>query len=238
MDEAPNIFSYLPVSFKSEEEQAYIRFLWDAFESNYENGKYQFAFLAFHMLTMSFVYCNIWQIKQNAPKDFEKAMIGFSRDEKDLLKATSPFTFWVINERTIFRFFRLIDCDNGKIGQYVKLVDERNKAAHSNGQIFVNDQILIDRKIAETLRLVDEIQEQSRPLVLACYDRFLESADVETREHLSESDQLREILVHSNYFSRKDIEFCLDYDIGVLAGHEHYDGIRALHEALTAEYAA
>ena len=37
--------------------------LWDAFEMNYTNGKYQFAFLAYHMLTMSFVYFNIWQIK-------------------------------------------------------------------------------------------------------------------------------------------------------------------------------
>ena len=28
----------------------------DTFEMNYSHGKYQFAFLAHHMLTMSFVY--------------------------------------------------------------------------------------------------------------------------------------------------------------------------------------
>ena len=30
------------------------------------HAKYQFAFLAYHMLTMSFVYFNIWQIKPTA----------------------------------------------------------------------------------------------------------------------------------------------------------------------------
>jgi hypothetical protein len=40
-------------------------------------GSTKFAFLAYHMLTMSFVYFNIWQIKQNEPRDFEKGLIGF-----------------------------------------------------------------------------------------------------------------------------------------------------------------
>lgn len=44
---------------KSPREQDYIAFLWDAFETNYTHGKYQFVFLAYHMLTMSCVYFNI-----------------------------------------------------------------------------------------------------------------------------------------------------------------------------------
>lgn len=39
-----------------------------------------FAFLAHHMLTMSFVYFNIWQIKQTEPKDFAMGLIGFGKD--------------------------------------------------------------------------------------------------------------------------------------------------------------
>ncbi|MEP6637403.1 MAG: hypothetical protein ABJB97_11815, partial [Acidobacteriota bacterium] len=87
--------------------QAYIEFLWDAYQSNYENGKYQFAFLAYHMLTMCAVYFNIWQIKQNEPADFEKGLIGFGRDtEKELLEATSPFVFSTVNERSILRLLK------------------------------------------------------------------------------------------------------------------------------------
>jgi hypothetical protein len=70
MGEATELGYYLPLSFKSPKEQEYIEFLWDAFETNYTHSKYQFAFLAYHMLTMSFVYFNIWQIKQTEPKDF------------------------------------------------------------------------------------------------------------------------------------------------------------------------
>ena len=46
MEEAAELANYLPLSFKTESEQEYIQFLWEAFESNYENKKYQFAFLA------------------------------------------------------------------------------------------------------------------------------------------------------------------------------------------------
>ena len=70
MEEAAELANYLPLSFKSPKEQEYIEFLWDAFDTNYTHGKYQFAFLAYHMLTMSFIYFNIWQIKQTEPKDF------------------------------------------------------------------------------------------------------------------------------------------------------------------------
>ena len=94
MEEAAELADYLPLSFKTPKEQEYIEFLWDAFETNYAHGKYQFAFLAHHMLTMGFVCFNIWQIKQNEPKDFAKGLIGFSKDtEKDILGASSPFAF-------------------------------------------------------------------------------------------------------------------------------------------------
>ena len=56
MEEAAKLANYLPLSFKTRSEQEYIEFLWDAFESNYTHGKYQFALLAYHMLAMSFVY--------------------------------------------------------------------------------------------------------------------------------------------------------------------------------------
>lgn len=105
MEEAAELGNYLPLSFKTPKEQEYIGFLWDAFETNYTHGKYQFAFLAYHMLTMSFVYFNIWQIKQTVPEDFEKGLIGFGKDiEKTLLAASSPFVFSTVNERTMLRF--------------------------------------------------------------------------------------------------------------------------------------
>src|ERR1043165_7888459 len=137
MEEATELADYLPLSFKTPKEQEYIQFLWDAFETNYTHGKYQFAFLAYHMLTMCSVYFNIWQIKQTEPKQFAMSLIGFGKDiEKNLLQAQSPFVFSTVNERSILRFLKLIACDNTKIGTYAKLVDDRNETAHPNGNIF------------------------------------------------------------------------------------------------------
>ena len=47
MEEAAELANYLPLSFKTESNRQYVQFLWEAFESNYENKKCQFAFLAY-----------------------------------------------------------------------------------------------------------------------------------------------------------------------------------------------
>src|SRR4030066_151800 len=151
MEEAAELADYLPLSFKTSKEQEYIEFRGDAFETNHTHGKIQFPFLPYHMLTMSFVYFNIWQIKQTVPNDFEKGLIGFGKDiEKSLLGATSPFVFSSVNERTMLR----------------------------------------------------------------CYSNFLvESYDQEEREYSDDVDQIREVLIHENYLSQKDIELCAAFNI-------------------------
>lgn len=237
MDEAAELGNYLPLSFKSPKEQEYIEFLWDAFETNYTHGKYQFAFLAYHMLTMSCVYFNIWQIKQTRPGDFEKGLIGFARDEKALLEATSPFVFSAVNERTILRFLKLIACDNGRIGTYAKLVDDRNESAHPNGNIFYSTQEALDAKITEILRVVEEIQTHSRPVIEHCYREFLlQNHDPEGREYPEANDQIREVLIHANYMSQRDIEYCIAFDIESLKAEAGIEQIRAIHEALARAY--
>jgi len=68
------IFNYMPYLHKTFQEEEYINFLWDAFSANYEKEKYQFAFIGYHMLFMSFVYFSIWKIKIHREKDFAKAL--------------------------------------------------------------------------------------------------------------------------------------------------------------------
>jgi hypothetical protein len=76
MEDALELSTYLPLSYISPKEQEYIAFLWDAFETNYEHEKYQFAFLAYHMLTMSFrtwvgpeqMKATLWNAEKNLSK--------------------------------------------------------------------------------------------------------------------------------------------------------------------------
>jgi hypothetical protein len=239
MEEASELANFLPLSFKTQTEQEYIEFLWDAFETNYTHGKYQFAFLAYHMLTMSFIYFNIWQIKQTEPKDFAMGLIGFGKDiEKSLLEAKSPFVFSAVNERSIVRFLKLIACDNSKIGTYAKLVDDRNDSAHSNGNIFYSTKGAIDIKLNEILRVVDEIQTHSKPVIEHCYREFLfQNHDPDEREYPDPVDQIREILIHGNYLSQRDIDICLSFDVESLRDHQNFIDIAALHESLQGAYA-
>jgi len=238
MEEATELDNYLPLSYKSRSEQEYVAFLWDAFETNYTHEKHQFAFLAYHMLTMSFFYFNIWQIRQSWPEDFEKGLIGFRKDiEKNLLDATSPFVFSTVNERSILRLLKLIGCDNRKIGTYAKLVDDRNATAHPNGNIFFSTQAALDGKVREILRVVEEIQSQSRLVIERCYrDFLLQNNDPEEREYPDAADQIREVLIQGNYLSQRDIDICLGYDLSSLAEIEQYDEISQLHDALIAGY--
>ena len=238
MDEALELGNYLPLSFKTDSEQEYIAFLWDAFESNYTHGKYQFAFLAYHMLSMSFVYFNIWQIRQARTEDFEKGLIGFGKDvEKNLLGATSPFVFSTVKERSILRLLKLIACDNSKIGTYAKLVDDRNDTAHPNGNIFFSTQAAIEVKIAEILRVVDEIQTHSKPVIEHAYREFLlQNHDPDDREYPDATDQIREVLIHENFLSQKDIDICLGFDLASIADRPEIDSICTLHGVLKSEY--
>ncbi len=150
MEEAQMIFEYLPVSYKNPTEKEYVEFMWNTFMTNYNAEKYPFSFLSYHMLFMCFVYFEIWQIKENYAEDFQKAMVGFSKDvEKELLNSTTPFALCQVNESTVFRFLKLIGFENSDIGRFTKIVKERNDIAHSNGNIFYKNKESLEDKIIE-----------------------------------------------------------------------------------------
>lgn len=238
MENATDILDYLPITYKSQEEQDYINFLWESFECNYENGKFPFAYIAFHMIYMSFVYFEVWKVKENRKNVFENAMIGFNKDiEKNLLNATTPFAFWEIGESNFFRFLKLIGCDNNRIGNYKKSVDDRNNSAHSNGRVLFNDKITIDNKTKNILTFINEIQINSHSVIEECLIKFLkENLDSKTREYIDNEDQIREILINRNYLSQKDVNYLLTFDIKKLSEEKDYKKIRKLYKSFVEMY--
>ena len=238
MDDAVDLADYLPLSFKTPSEEEYIPFLWEVFEQNYNSGKYHFAFLAYHMLMMSFVYFKIWQIRESCPDEFEKGLIGFARDDdRKSLRDASPFTFSKVNERAVLRLFRLIGCEDNQIGTYRKLVDDRNDAAHANGNIYFRTQSAMDAKTRQVRHSVEEIQSHSQPMMSHCYEQFLlQSHNSDDREYPDTEDQVREVLIHGNYLSRKDIELCANFDTASLP-HDNKPAIENLHNTLRDIYA-
>jgi len=241
MEEALELGVYLPVSFKTQSEEQYVAFLWDAFESNYTSGKYEFASLAFHLLYMSFVSFSIWQIKLVRERDFRHALIGFqSESEAKLLEADSPFKFYdKLKESQIFRFLKLIGCNNEHVGEFAKFVKRRNKIAHPSGTVFFNDQASIDGEIREMMREVENIQQHMTPIVSEVYGRFLsESSDDEARSYSVPEEEIEASLIHKNYISTKDIEVCRAFDLQSLSDHPNLANIEILHRSLCDAYPA
>jgi len=226
MEDATELSNYLPLSFKTKSEEQYIQFLWDAFQSNYTDGKYEFASLAFHLLYMSFVSFSIWQIRLVREDDFKKALIGFQiESEAKLLDADTPFKFYEkLKESQIFRFLKLIGCANDQVGEFAKFVKRRNKIAHPSGTVFFNDQVSIDAEITEMMREVANIQLHMRPIIVEVYDRFLlECVGIEEREYSEPEQEIETRLIHRNYVSQKDISICLGFSVTVHAAHPQYN---------------
>jgi len=49
-------------------------------------------------------------------------------------------------------------------------------------------------------------------------------------------DQIDSALIHANYFSSKDIESALQFDIAILQGEAHYELMAQLFETFKQEY--
>ena len=50
-------------------------------------------------------------------------------------------------------------------------------------------------------------------------------------------DQIREVLIHGNYLSQKDIDICLGLDLYTMAHNADIASIRELHHVLGANFA-
>lgn len=237
MDEALELNEYLPYSMAAANEQSYLQFLWSAFESNYEQGRYEFASLAFHLLYMSFVSFSIWQIRLARPEAFHMAMVGFrAEDEGKITDCDSPFKFYdKLKESQIFRFLKLIGCNNEQVGEFAKFVKRRNKIAHPTGTVFFNDQQAIDEEIADMMREVCNIEQHMQPVIAELYQRFLiESAGAEELEYGTYAEELTANFVHNAYMSMADLRHCSTFDIATLADHPGQDALAGLHAEIDA----
>ncbi len=205
IEDAQAIFDYLPSYYRSEKEQEYLLFLWDAFKCNYENQKYQFAFIAYHMLFMLFTYFCVWKIKTVRHEDFSKCLIGcIDRHESDLMKVSDPFGFWVIGESQFIRFLRLIGLQD-RIGKYKEIIKLRNDSAHVNGNVYLNSQGQIDDKLNEILSYVEEIQRCMPRVLFSIFEKSLKEED-------SDFQQFEDDLLRKHYFSQQDMKACLAVD--------------------------
>lgn len=104
------------------------------------------------------------------------------------------------------------------------------------GTVFFNDRNGIDKGISEMMLEVDKIQQHMQQIIIEIYGRFLiDSANIDEREYSDPVDQIREVLIHGNYMSQKDINICFPFDLGTIADNPEIINIRELHDVLSAK---
>lgn len=233
IEDAQEILDYLPSEYQTAQEQEYISFLWDSFQSNYENGKYQFAFIAYHMLFMCFTYYSVWKLKKQWGNDFEKAIICLDNDTcTKLNNAEWPLAFAeieTIGESRMFRFLKLAGCGNAEIGEFTSIVKFRNDIAHANGHIFLKTSEALDEQVAKIISCTERIQASLNCVLDDIFTKFLsERSAAAFRESFEDTEQIEEFFIRENYLSTKDIERCLQFDISSLSSHPDYPLIETM----------
>ena len=85
--------------------------------------------------------------------------------------------------------------------------------------------------------MVNEIQKHSKFVIERCYEKFIiDSKNPEYREYIDNTDQIREVLIHENYLSKKDVEICISYDIAKFSKRRDFNNIKDLHDTLKREH--
>jgi len=232
-EDAQGILNYLPSEYKTTEELEYISFLWDSFESNYKNAKYQFAFIAYHMLFMSFTYYSIWKLKTHWKNDFAKAIIYLDNETCNKLhNAEWPLAFAeieAIGESRIFRFLKLAGCGNSEIGEFTSIVKSRNDVTHANGHIFYKTSEALDEQVSRIIKCIEKIQASLNCVLDDIFTKFLQERSAAVfREAFEDYEQFEEFLIRENYLSNKDIERCLRFDISSLSSHPDFPSIETM----------
>ena len=125
---------HLPID--DEEIENYFSKLSNTLNLNYKNNEFQFAYIALHLLFMTYLYNLVWQISKINVDYYKIASLfvrPFNGSEIDLNNIKSIFEFKDLPEKDVINFLHLIGLDNSYIGILKKQIEKRNSMAHASG---------------------------------------------------------------------------------------------------------
>jgi hypothetical protein len=152
---------FLPINPSDEEDVInYIRNVTNIISINYKYEQYQFAYFGIHLLLMTYIYCTAWKISQIEPERYRDAIVfarSYAGRENDLKieEVGSIFSYSLIPEKDIAKFFKIIDLDKSQVKRINDLVSERDFMAHATGQFEIVTEEIFSAK-AKNMLLVFE----------------------------------------------------------------------------------
>lgn len=248
-DEIYSLYDYLPVLYKDENEREYVQTLFKALTLSYSNGLYQFAYIQLHMIFMVCIYYLLLQLNISAPDELEKAIYYLSKDNraKDFYGGSNTRngelyfgSFAMLNESDVFLLLKISGIDSELQGELRKLVEERNKYAHANGNITITSQATIDKRISKYINTLERVQKLFRPIIEDMYLNTLANPDFSDSEnrlgYYDDNEQIQEELVKKFYLSKKELNVCRKVHISQLSEKDGFEDMKSLHIALCNYY--
>lgn len=243
------LYDYLPVLYKDENEREYVQTLFKALTLSYSNGLYQFAYIQLHMIFMVCIYYLLLQLNISTPAELEKAIYYLSKDNraKDFYGSSNTRngelyfgSFAMLNESDVFLLLKIAGMDPDLQGELRKLVEERNKYAHANGNITITSQATIDERISKYINTLERVQKLFKPIVEEVYLNTLVNPDFSDSEnrlgYYDDNEQLQEEFVKQFYSSKKELNVCRKVNINQLLEKDGFEDMKNLHIALCHYY--
>ena len=173
-------------------EAKYIKYLSDSFDklsnkindSDISDG---FAIIPFHLLFMTALHYRALRIFKDQPENYRLAMTlkNETKENRALFYPSSPFDFSPFKELEVLNFFKLVGCENDKLGKIKSLIKERNNLAHASGNTEINP----EKKCEEYLRCLEEIQKLFSKSNQLFADEFLK--ELEEDEDIKQFFEIR-----------------------------------------------
>lgn len=207
MDERVSaVRNYLPVVSNSIPLGEFIDHHSSHLEGCVSNGLYSSSLTHLHILYMIFVYIHIFRIADLNQDSFKHSLVGFPQQEKEVLKDRYfPLVLSVINEKTVFRFFRLNNFTEQLIGEIASPVSTRNECLHANGKIICKDEESFEKELSSYINKMNKINVGNINVLNDLYDAValddllldeeyeLTEDDIETNVLLTEGFSLEEL---------------------------------------------
>jgi len=160
MEEAYEVFDYLPINKRSSTEQDYIDHLWQSFLVLSESTNpttVAFSVFPFHLLFMLSVQYKVLRISKFNQKEYQLVFtFGHTRGgNDDILAPDSVFQLGTIKESSLFDFLKLVNLDSEMIKSCKAMVKNRNdQMAHAKGGIESDP----EARILQYLDMLKQIQ--------------------------------------------------------------------------------
>lgn len=246
-DELYKMLEYLPEEFLDESEEKYIDALMLAAQTSYENGLYQFAYVQYHMMFMTAVYYALLKVSILQPDEFDKALFYLLKDRfSDFRKPSNTKngklyfgSFAIINESDVLMLLRVIGLDNSLLGELKKLVEERNRYAHANGQLQLTSDELFMEAINTYNSKIQQVISLLRPALTDFYIRTITAAefyDPEIRGYLDPEEQIVQEFIKAYSLSRNELNWLRKIKLSDFDAYEGAEEIKTLHSALIHYY--